>query len=111
MQRQAPAILHLARTSVAIQKSVLSSMKKDLLLALVDCAKTILQGHTELTEEQYKALKRKSEDIRLLTKASTTLTQKKNILQKGGFLGMLLKPLIGPLLGGLFGGDSRRRRD
>jgi hypothetical protein len=74
----------------------------DLVNALCECSLNVLKGRVPLTTSQKKQLTRHKRDLRELARKGTSLKKKKQILQKGGFLGLLLKPALG-LLGGLLG--------
>jgi hypothetical protein len=112
MKRNAPALLALQTASSRVRFASIASAKKDLVLALVECAKNIILGNVRLTERQIAALRRHRKDIEELVKTKTGLVKRKTLLQKGGFLGMLIKPIVGLLGnllgGGLFGGGRRR---
>ena len=87
----------LQEASERVKRTAIGRAKKDLVLALVDCARAIINGQNSLPTDQYNALKRRSRDISKLIKRNTSLSEKKRILQKGGFLSALLGPLLGAL--------------
>ena len=86
----------------SIVKAVLKGAPPDLIRALCECSLNILKGHVQLTPAQKKQLSRYKQSLRLLATKSTSAKRRKQILQKGGFLGALLKPVLG-VLGGLLG--------
>lgn len=98
--------------------SLMDWAKKDLIDALVDCAKLIINRNVPIAARQLSALRREANNLNQLvrTKANAT-TDRRRILQRGGLLGALLGPIITSVLpslvqgiGGLFGGNGRRRR-
>ena len=81
------------------RKAMIAGGSSGLVKALCECALNILKGHVPLTMKQKRSLKRRKKDLRSLASRKTSLKKKKKILQKGGFLGPLLAPLIGGLVG------------
>ena len=106
MVRNAPLLYALAYVSDQVRTKVTRKAAKDLVLALVECAKNIILGNVRLTITQLSALGRHKENIRKLARAKTSLKEKRAIIQTGGFISLLLKPLLG-LLGGVLGGAQR----
>ena len=86
-----------------IVKAVLNGASPDLIKALCECSLNILKGHVRLTPAQKKQLSRYKQSLRFLARKDTSVKRRKRILQKGGFIGALLKPVLG-VLGGLLGG-------
>ena len=69
---------------------------------ICECVKNVLVGNVSLTPENKKRLKRNKRSLRRLILKKTPLTEKKRIVQSGGFLGALLGPIV-KVLSGLFG--------
>ena len=103
VRRNAPIIVALSNANVHLQKLTINQAKKDLIMALVECAKNIILGNVKLTNSQYNALRQHRTDINKLVLSKTLINERKIILQKGGFLPLLIKPLLS-LFGGLLGG-------
>lgn len=103
------SIYALTKASATIRDSTIAEANKDLILALVECARNVLLGNVHLTTAQLNSLRRHRRAIEDLTNSRTSVRQKKLILQRGGFLGLLLKPLAS-LLGGVLGGLGGGRR-
>ena len=108
LKRNAAAIIALNNASDAVKHAILADASRELVLSLVECARNIISGNVHLSPEQFTALGGYSKAIRSLITPSYSIASKKRILQKGGFLGLLLKPLLGAL-GGLIGGVTGRR--
>ena len=90
-----------------------SPTKRRLLLKLGDstdvkaCCEVylnVLKGNIKLHPKDVKRIKKKIKVLKHLVDKKTSLTAKKNILggQVGGFLPLLLAPLLGGILGKLF---------
>ena len=83
-------------------KAVLKGASPDLLNALSECSLNILKGNVHLTPAQKKQLAKYKHNLRALARKGASAKRRKTILQKGGFLGALLKPILG-IVGGLLG--------
>jgi len=62
-----------------------------------------------LKEAQLRKLRREKDNLRALALKKTPLKKKRKILQKGGFVGALLTPvlsIIGNILSGVIGGNN-----
>jgi hypothetical protein len=66
----------------------------------------ILKGRVPLSAKQKSKLSRHKEKLRTLAKRSTSLRKKKEVIQKGSFLGLIL-----PAVAGVLGGMLSSRQD
>lgn len=93
------AIRTLSGASHAVRRSIINSGSKDLVLALVECAENIVKGRVRLNKRQFNQLKRYTKQLKKFLKKNVSEKTRKGILvQKGGFLGALLRPILGLLL-------------
>ena len=80
---------------------------KEFLDCISECAKNILRGNVQLSAKQKAALRRNRQNLRSLSIKKTSLKKKRQIIQKGGFLGAILAPVLatlgGSLVSSLFG--------
>jgi hypothetical protein len=83
------------------QKTILTEGGKPLQLCLQECALNVLKGNVPLTKGQFKKLKSHKNSLRQLSKKRTSHKKRLLIEQKGGFLPLLLAPIVGSLLGGI----------
>jgi hypothetical protein len=97
MRKNAGTLLALRKAKAAIKRTVISEGKRDLIEALMDCARLIINGEIKPTRAQLQNLRRRSVDITRLLNAQTSVDAKKRVLQKGGFLSALLAPFIATL--------------
>ena len=105
--RNANILSALHRSSAAVRNAMLSVIKKDVVLAIVDCAKMIINRKVPLTQTQLQKVLSLAQDIKRFVSSRTSHDVRKRALQKGGFLGALIGPvlsLLPQLLGGLFSG-------
>ena len=106
MNKHSGLLIALAHANNAVARSRLKSLKKDAVGALIDCARAIINKKVRLSPSQLTQVHRYKDKIVKLVSPRTSLIEKKRALQKGGFLGLLLKPLLS-VLGGALGGGLR----
>ena len=96
------SILHVLKTAKpSIVRHILKNGSKDLLNVLCECCYNVIKGNVPLTYFQKKRLHRHKNTLRTLTnKRKPSLSKKRQLIQKGGFLGVLLGPVI-KLLGNI----------
>ncbi len=70
---------------------------REFLDCISECAKNVIKGNVPLTNRQKTRLRRSRNELRALSVKKTPLREKRRILQKGGFLGALLPPVLGVL--------------
>ncbi len=83
--------------SAATCKAIIKTADKGLVNCLCEVCLNVLKGNVPVTTVQKRKLSRHKADLRRLIKKNLSLNSKKRILQKGGFLGALLGPLVGGL--------------
>lgn len=89
------------------RQRVIAKCNSDLIDCFCECALNVLKGNVPLKKAQLNKLRREKQNLRQLARKRVSLKKKRKILQKGGFLGALLPPVLA-LLGGLFGGYGSR---
>ncbi len=102
-----PLLKRLKRESDANRKKFFSDCPREIIECCCEIARNIINRNIPMNENQFKKIHREAKNIKELARVNTPLNKKRRILQIGGFLPMLLGPLIGiasNLLGGLFGG-------
>ena len=104
VRKYADTLRSLQAVDGATRNVVMKSAKTDLILALVDCARAIIGRKVPLTLAQQRAVVGKSDDIKRLVNPRVKDVERRTILQKGGFLGALLGPIVRALLPALLGG-------
>jgi hypothetical protein len=105
-RRNARALRTLASASSSVRNAMISNADKDLIQTLVHAARDVINGHIKLKRSQLEALRRCEHSLHDFLTAKDLRTRKR-ALQSGGFLGLLLRPLVGLLTGALFGGGQR----
>lgn len=94
LERNLASLQALAKANRIIQKSMISHGSKDFILALVECVSNIIRGNVKLTAAQLRELQPFEHQLRKFIRKKTSQKDRKVILQKGGFLGALVKPLL-----------------
>lgn len=102
---QKDLVTALRNASNATRSAILTNADKKVVETLVDCVRLLINDKNALSDSQYRALRRRSEDIRRIISPSSTLAEKKTLFQRGGLLPLLLAtPTISRII------DSRSRQ-
>ena len=80
-----------------VKKRRLLLVNTDLVKAVCECSKNVINGNVSMSEGQRAKICRHRNKIRELAKKRVPLKRKRQIIQSGGFLGALLGPIIGVL--------------
>ena len=107
LKKYAPLLKKLHKMYSNTRKKNLQKNIKDpeFLKCLCECAKNIIKGNVKLTSAQKSKICCRKKLFRKLALKQTSATERRKIVQKGGFLGALLGPIIS-ILGGIFGGST-----
>lgn len=111
MRQYLPTLRRIHRLGEGAKKKLIKDCDKKLIDCFCECSKNILKGNVPLKRNQLKRLRREKKNLRTLALKKTSLKKKRKILQKGGFIGAILPPVLtvlSSLLGGLIGGDGAR---
>lgn len=100
VKKYAPVLRLLSKAKPQGVKAIIKAADKELVNTLCECSLNVLRGVVRLSPSQKQKLARHKNTLRALAQKSASLQRKKALLQKGGFLGALLGPVIG-LLGNL----------
>jgi hypothetical protein len=84
----------LSKTTKAQREALIKTSTQDQLQCICDCAANILKENIHLTDEQFKRLKRFQKHLRYLADSSDNLENKRLVIQNGGFLPILLTPIL-----------------
>lgn len=80
-----------------VAKAILKDAPPELVRVICECCLNVLKGHVTLTPRQKKNLCAYKRALRTLIKKNTPVTTKRRLIQKGGFIQYLLKPIIAAL--------------
>ena len=96
------ALRRLHRTTERARRKLIRTCDKRFLNCICECAKNVLRGHVPLTKRQLARLRQYKRSMHTLATKKPSLKSKRRVLQKGGFIGALLAPVLS-FLGGLIG--------
>jgi hypothetical protein len=103
-------LVKLKRLSIKQRKNFFKTCSRDCIIKVCECIKNVLNANLKIKPSHLRKLSRHKHTLRALALKNTSLTRRKKLLQKGGFLSLLLPaiiPAIASLLGGLFGHATR----
>ena len=109
MRKYLPTLRRIHRLGEKAKKKLVKDCDRKLIECFCECSKNILKGNVPLKDAQLKRLRREKNNLRQLSLKKTPLYKKRKILQKGGFIGAILPPVLSvlsSLLGGLIGGGN-----
>ena len=98
VQALLPQLKKLHRMKAHERKKFIKTCGGKFIHELCECIKNLLKGNVPVKLAHLNCLQRHKQSLRALSQKKTSLSARKKILQKGGFLGILLKPLIGGLV-------------
>ena len=87
----------LAKCDKKMRNSILKGANKDLIHSLCECIYNILRGNVELTDSDKNQLNKYKNSLRKLLTNNSIKEKKKILIQKGGFLQILLPSVISGL--------------
>ena len=91
---QAPLLQSLAHAHPYICKAILQGADKDILQCLSQCALNVLKGNVPLSGPQKAKLTKYKQKLRKEANKKVSLQEKYEIVQTGGFVPLLLAPLL-----------------
>jgi len=98
-----PELKRFGRLRHRDQRKYIKTCSNEFVKCICDCANNIVKRIVPLKANQIDKLRRHRKSIRQLAVKRTPLKKKRQILQRGGFLHLLLPPVIGYLASKLIG--------
>ena len=89
------ALKAIKRRPASARKQVFKTCHRGAIDCCCEIARNILNTNVPLSERQLKSLRRHSNKLYDLARLKTSIAKKRKILQTGGFLPLLLAPLLG----------------
>ena len=110
LKKFASTLFYLSKCDNATCKAIIKSSKQQLINCISDICHNILSNKVNLSSNEKIKLKKYKKEIRKVSGKKASLKTKKILIQKGGFLGTILAPLIGSvilsLMRGILGNKS-----
>ena len=103
IKKQAKTLKFLTETDHATAKAIIKTARPDLVNCFTEICYNVLNGNINLSPAYKKKLAKNKKTIRAIAKKSTKASSRRNHIQKGGFLPLIL-PLVKTLLPTLVGG-------
>ena len=97
VKRYLPVLKRIRKLGNKARREFIRKCDKDFIDCVSECARNLLKGNVPLTKRQKTNLRRKRQDLRVLSKKKTSMRAKRKIVQKGGFLSPLLPPVLSVL--------------
>lgn len=101
LKKNASKLYCLASSDKATAKGIITNANSDLIHCLSDICHNLINKRLALTNSHKAKLRKYAAVVRKVADKKTTLKNKKVLVQRGGFLGALLAPLVGTFLGPL----------
>ena len=95
VKKNAETLRFLAHCTPKQRKLLLESADKELVTTICECTMNVLKGNVPITKAHKKKLSRYKQHLRnIADKKKSSLKRKEILIQKGGFLGLILKPVL-----------------
>src|SRR5580693_6799373 len=95
LRKYAPLLCKLKNSIVKDRKKILcKAFTPEFKACICECALNILKGNVKLKKGQMQNLHRRINTLRELVSKKVSTAKKRKIIQKGGFLGALLGPIV-----------------
>ena len=95
LRKYADALKQLRRfTNKQKHKWLKKNSSKEFVYCICECAQNILNGKVPLNTNKKNLLRKQKTGLRNLLKKSLSIKKKQKIIQKGGFLGANLGPIV-----------------
>ena len=108
--RNVPNMRMLRKLSAKQRKEYINHCPSDFINCLCECSKNLIKGNVPLSTSQLKSLRRHKKVLRKLSTKNASDKTRRKLLQTGGFLPLLVAPLLG-LASSLIGGAINRAAD
>lgn len=99
VKKYAPTLQLLAKCDKKTANAIVKSAKPEFLCCISDICHNILKDRLKLSGKEKRNLSKYKKQIRKIANRSTTNKSKRELIQKGGFLGAILAPLLGSIIG------------
>jgi len=76
------------------RRDYIKKCNREFIDCVSECAKNFIKGNVPMTGPLKANFRRRRKDVRALAIKKTSLTKKRRILQKGGFLTAVLPPVL-----------------
>jgi len=97
IRKYLPVLKRISKLGDEAKWNYIRKLDKGFLDCISECANNVSKGNVPFNDRQKKKLRRDRKDLRALSVKKSALGKKRRILQKSGFLTVLLPPRLGVL--------------
>lgn len=87
----------LARSKPKVLAKQIKLLSPDVIRVIKSISRNVIKGNLRLTPRQKDRLRAHKRQLLELAKSKTSIKKSRSILQRGGFIGTLLGPIVGVL--------------
>lgn len=88
-------LLALSKCKPKLRKSIVSNCSKESIFSIIECVLNVCNGNVEINKEVYEKLKPFNPTFKKLLNKKVSVDKKRHlIIQKGGFLGVLIPAIV-----------------
>ena len=87
----------LARSKPKVLAKQIKLLSPDVIRAIKSISRNVIKGNLQLSPRQKDRLRAQKRRLLELAKSKTSIKKSRSILQRGGFIGTLLGPIVGVL--------------
>lgn len=98
VQQLLPKLKRLRRMNDKDRKQLIKCCDGEIVHCISECVRNLLKGNIPIKPSHLRHLSRRKQTLRKLALKKTSLVKRKQILQRGGLLGVLIQPLISGLI-------------
>ena len=103
LRRNIPQLKELKSAAVKKRKKIIAAANSDLIKCVCDCCANVVKGNLHINKVHRKKLARHAGTIRELSRKKQSVAKRRALLsQKGGFLPVLLAPVLSLIASQLF---------
>ena len=95
LRKHVSLIKRLRRMNTSERREFIGRCEPGFIDCLSECCKNVIKGNVSLKPNQLKRLCRYKKSLRLVSKKKTSRKARRKLLQSGGFLPLLIGPLLG----------------
>jgi hypothetical protein len=110
LKRHASTMRSLRKASAKRRRQFIESCHPDFVDCMSECSRNLLKENVPVSAGQLKKLRRYKKLLRTIAAKRASVKTRHKLLQKGGFLPLILSPVLG-LLSSLVSGAINRRLD
>ena len=97
LKRNLDILKVLSKCKKSLRTGIIQGGDRDLIITLCECVLNLLNGNINISQQEHSKLKKYKNSLRKLLEKKNLKEKKKILIQKGGFLEILLPAIISGL--------------